>query len=190
MSAADAEDVTQGFFTALLEKGVLQSVQPERGRFRSFLLAAFRHFISNQRDRERAWKRGGRHAQVSFDAAEAESRFQLEGSRAPSPEDEFERQWALALLEKVRSDLAEEAQRAGKLDQHARLAPLLAGTPDRESYAAAAAALGMSEAAVKVAVHRLRGRFRERLRAEIAQTVASPDDVDDEIRSLFEALRH
>ena len=93
-------------------------------------------------------------------------------------------------MEKVRSDLAEEAQRAGKSEQYARLSPLLAGNPDRESYASAAGALGMSEAAVKVAVYRLRGRFRERLREEIAQTVAGPEDVDDEIRSLFEALRH
>ena len=190
VSATDAEDVTQAFFVTVLEKGFLQGVQPERGRFRSFLLAAFRHFLSNQWDRERAWKRGGRHQRVSFDAVEAESRYQQHGSRTPSPEAEFEKQWALALLEKVRGDLAEEAQRTGKSEQYARLSPLLAGSPDRESYASAAGALGISEAAVKVAVHRLRGRFRERLRAEIAQTVASPEDVDDEIRSLFEALRH
>lgn len=190
IAAADAEDATQAFFAALLEKDFLQGVRPERGRFRSFLLAAFRHFISNQRDRERAWKRGGRHARVSFDAAEAEARFQQHGSRTASPEAEFERQWALGLLEKVRGDLAEEAHRSGKSEQYARLEPLLAGGPDRESYASAAGALGMSEAAVKVAVHRLRGRFRERLRAEIAQTVDGPEDVDDEIRELFEALRH
>ena len=182
--------MTQAFFAMLLEKDFLQGVQRERGRFRSFLLAAFRHFLSNQRDRERAWKRGGRHARVSFDAAEAESLFQQRGSRSPSPEAEFERQWALALLEKVRSDLAEEAQGTGKSEQYARLSLLLAGNPDRESYASAAQALGMSEAAVKVAVHRLRGRFRQRLREEIAQTVAGPRDVDDEIRSLFETLRH
>ncbi len=188
--AADAEDVTQAFFATLLEQDVLQGVRRERGRFRSFLLAAFRHFLSNQRDRERAWKRGGRHARVSFDAAEAESRFQQHGSRTPSPEAEFEKQWALALLDKVRETLAEEARRTGKSEQYARLSPLLGGVPERESYARAAQALGMSEAAVKVAVHRLRGRFRDRLREEIAQTVAGPEDVDDEIRSLFEALRH
>jgi len=190
VSAADAEDVTQAFFATLLEKDFLQGVRRERGRFRSFLLAAFRHFLSNQRDRERAWKRGGRHTRVSFDAAEAESRFQQHGSRTPSPEDEFEKQWALALLDKVRGALAEEARRTGKSEQFVRLSPLLGGTPDRETYAGAAQALGLSEAAVKVAVHRLRNRFRERLREEIAQTVAGPEDVDDEIRSLFEALRH
>ncbi len=188
--AADAEDLTQAFFATLLEKDFLHDVQRERGRFRSFLLAAFRHFLSNQWDRERAWKRGGRHKRVSFDAAEAESRYQQHGSRTLSPQAEFEKQWALALLQKVQTDLAKEAERTGKSEQHARLSPLLAGSPDRESYASAAGALGMSEAAVKVAVHRWRGRFRERLREEIAQTVAKPEDIDDEIRALFEALRH
>jgi RNA polymerase sigma-70 factor (ECF subfamily) len=189
ISAADAEDLTQAFFAEVLEKDFLHGVHRDRGRFRSFLMAAFRHFLSNQVDRQRAWKRGGRHTRVSFDAAEAESRFQQGRSRAPSPEAEFEKQWALTLLEKVRAALADEAQREGKSEQYARLSVLLAGSRQRESYASAGRALGMTEAAVKVAVHRLRSRFRKRLRDEIAQTVAGPEDVDDEVRTLFEALR-
>jgi RNA polymerase sigma-70 factor (ECF subfamily) len=184
--ADEAEDLTQAFFAKLLEKHYVRDADPERGRFRSFLLAAVTHFLSNERDRETALKRGGGRAVVSLDAEDAEGRYRLEPSHDMTPERVFRRRWALMLLERAVARLREEAERAGQAERFERLTACLTG--DAVPHAEVAAALGMSEGAVKVAVHRLRRRYRELLRAEIADTVADPAAVDDELRELFAAL--
>jgi RNA polymerase sigma-70 factor (ECF subfamily) len=184
----EAQDVVQGFFARLLEKGDLAQVSPERGRFRSFLLAAIRHFLANERDRARAIRRGGRRTAFSLDRDAAESRYAAEAADAETPEAMFDRQWALTLLARVQDRLREEFTSAGKAQRFNQLHPLLDGD-SAGSYREAATALGLSENAVMVAVHRLRQRFRELLREEIAHTVAAPEQVDEEIRDLFAALR-
>jgi RNA polymerase sigma-70 factor (ECF subfamily) len=187
--SAEAQDLTQGFFARLLEKKYVQQVQRERGRFRSFLLASLKHYIINEWDRSRAAKRGGgrKHLRVDFKAGE--SRYRLEPAGVETPESVFEKQWALALLEQVQEALRDEFRDAGKEDHFDRLSVYLTGETRSASYRELAAELGTTEGAVKVAVHRLRKRFRSRLREEIAQTVSSEADIDDEIRALFDALR-
>jgi RNA polymerase sigma-70 factor (ECF subfamily) len=180
-------DLTQGFFTRLLEKDYLRQVDRERGRFRAFLLAACRHFLSNERDRERALKRGGRARIVSIDAAAAEDRLAIEPSHELTPEREFMRRWALTVVHEVlRSLRAELAGRNERLFDVAK--PWLVGEVDAESFAQAATELGSTEGAVRVAVHRLRRRFRERLMEEVARTVEDPDEAEEELRSLLAAL--
>ena len=189
----EAQDLTQGFFTRLLEQDFLDEVHPERGRFRAFLLAAIKHFVANEWDRERAAKRGGGRRVVSLDAMafdwdSGESRFLTEPSHDLTAERLFERQWAIALLDRVLSRLRDEHTVGGKLAQFEVLQPFLSLDRDLANYAEAARQLGTTEAAARVAAHRLRKRYRSLLRDEIAQTVATPEDVDDEIRHLFEAL--
>lgn len=186
-SADDAQDLTQEFFARLLEKGALRAATPSRGRFRSFLLAALKHFLSNERERTNALKRGGGRPPLPLEFETAEGRYSLEPAGQGDPEQAFERQWALAVLAETLRRLEAEQANAGKLDVFARLKGELTG--DRElSYADLGKQLGMSEGAVKVAVHRLRRRFGELLRKEIAGTVSDPQEVDDEIRYLFAAL--
>jgi RNA polymerase sigma factor (sigma-70 family) len=186
LSPEDAGDRTQAFFARLLEKGDLAAADRQRGRFRSFLLASFGHFLSNQWDRERAAKRGGGRV-VTIDAAKVESRYALEPSHEATPERLFDRRWALTVIDRALGRLREESQRQGKAEQFDALKGALAG--DRGTpYAELAQRLGTTEAAVKTAVCRLRGRCRELIREEIAQTVASPEDVDEELRALFAAL--
>ena len=185
-SAADAEDLTQAFFARLLEKDFVGAADPERGRFRSFLLASVKHFLANERDRETALKRGGGAAVVSLD--DAERRYRREPSHGLTPERAFERRWALTLLERTLAALREEQERAGHAERFTRLKCFLTGEGGAPSHAEVAAELGMTEGAVKVAVHRLRRRYRELLRAEIAETIADPSAVDDELRELFVAL--
>lgn len=187
-SPHEAEDVVQGFFARLLDKGDLAQVGPERGRFRSFLLAAVKHFLANERDRARALKRGGGQNPLSLDLNAVEAQFAAESSLGRPPEATFDRQWALTLLDRVRYRLREEFAGAGKSERFQLLEPFLSGEPEA-SYREVAHALGLSENAVKVAVHRFRQRFREILRAEIAQTVATEAEIDEEIHHLFEALR-
>jgi RNA polymerase sigma-70 factor (ECF subfamily) len=184
----EAEDVVQGFFARLLEKGDLAQVSPERGRFRSFLLAAVKHFLANERDRARALRRGGGRTAFSLDVAAAESRYAAEASDSQTPDAVFDRQWALTLLARVQERLREEFAAAGKAGRYEHLHPLIGGEA-AGSYREAAAALGLTENAVMVAVHRLRQRFRELLREEIAQTLSTPEQIDEEIRDLFAALR-
>jgi RNA polymerase sigma-70 factor (ECF subfamily) len=187
VDAEQARDLTQAFFLRLLEKGDLAAADRTRGRFRSFLLAAFGHFLSNSRDRERALRRGGGRPRLSLDLDAGESRLGLEPSHGATPERIFDRQWALTLLDRALDRLRDEYRRAGKGELFDRLRPALAG--DRATpYAELASSLGMSEGAVKVAVHRLRGRSAALIREEVAQTVASPEEVDDELRDLFAAL--
>ena len=191
-SADEAEDLTQGFFTRVLQKNYLGDFERERGRFRSFLLVALKHFIANHRDAARAQKRGGGvHVTLPLDDLlhDAERRYSLEPRDNLTPERIFERQWALAVLTRVFEELQAEAVAAGRGAQFDRLKGLLVGEDSDIGYRALAAELETSEGALKVAVHRLRQRFKERLREEIAHTVTNPEDVGDEIRYLLAALR-
>ena len=175
--AEEAQDLTQAFFAKLLEKGYLKVADPDRGRFRSFLLASLNHFLANEWDRAKAQKRGGK--VLSLDIEGAEGRYAREAADSLTAERLFERRWATTLLDLVLARLQEEFAREGRDGVFARLKDFLGG---------AAADLGMTEAAVKMAVHRLRRRYRHLLRAQIAQTVASPEEIEDEIRHLFAAL--
>ena len=187
-SPHDAQDLTQAFFARLLEKNYLADVQREKGRFRSFLLASLKHFLANEWDRERALKRGGGRKLIALDEDSAESRYKLEPKDDLSADKIYERRWALTLLDQVLSKLRREFEIDGKLDHFEILKPYLSAGRTSVSYAQAADKLGMNEGAIKVAVHRLRKRYRELLRAEIAQTVATASEVDAEIRYLFAAL--
>ncbi len=185
----DAQDLTQAFFARFLEKEYLGDVDPKRGKFRSFLLASLKHFLSNERERARAQKRGGGRTVLSLDFEDAENRYRLEPADTMTPERLFERRWALTLLDQVVSRLEREFADAGKSEMFAALKPFLTAAPDAPSQREVAAQLGMSEGAVKAAAHRLRQRYRKVLREEIAQTVADPDDVAEELNELFEAIR-
>jgi RNA polymerase sigma factor (sigma-70 family) len=187
--AEDAQDLTQGFFAELVEKGHLRAVDPGRGQFRSFLLTAFKHFLSRERDRANAKKRGGGLQPIRFDFSLGESRYGLEPVDHATPESLFERRWALTLLEQSLSQLRQEFANGGKQKLFEGLKETLTGDGSSKPYAALAADLDMSEPAIKVAVHRLRRRYRELLRAAIAQTVSSPAEIDEELRDLFEAIR-
>jgi RNA polymerase sigma factor (sigma-70 family) len=185
-----AQDLTQAFFARVIEKAYLRDATPARGRFRSFLLGSLKHFLANEWDHARALKRGGGATMVPLDVelGEGETRYRLEPSDDETPERLFERQWALALLERVLARLRDECEQAGKGAQLDALKPVLTGEPTGETYAQLGERLGMSEGAVKVTVHRLRKRIRALLEEEIARTVADQRDVDDEIHHLFEVL--
>lgn len=186
----DAVDLTQGFLADLLARDDLAKVQRAKGKFRSFLLASLKHFILNEIDRAKAKKRGGDVAIVSLNHEQADSRFQHDPWHEQTPEQDFEKQWAKTVLETVRESLRSEYYAAGKKELYDRLQPFISDfSTNQEAYQAIGKDLSMTEGAVKVAVHRLRQRFRIALRLEIANTVADEADIDDEIRSLFEALR-
>ena len=188
-NATDAQDLTQAFFAQLLERNDFARLRPERGRFRAFLLASMRHFLANEWDRSTAKKRGGGIRHFSIDFARGENRYLAEPVDTRTPESIFNREWALALLALVHQELCERYARKGHADLFEKLKDFLAGSPTAESYETIAEELEMTEGAVRVAVHRLRRRFGELLRAEIAQTVADEDEIDDEIRFLFAAMR-
>jgi RNA polymerase sigma-70 factor (ECF subfamily) len=189
-SHEEAEDLTQGFFTRVLEKRYLRDFDRERGRFRSFLLTSLKHFIANERDAARAHKRGGGRAPIPLDEIlHADRRYSLEPRSNLTPDTIFERQWALAVLDRVQELLREEATRHGKEAQFDRLKGLLVGEGTDEGYRALAVELDTTEGALKVAVHRLRQRFREVLREEISHTVADAGQVGAELRDLFAAIR-
>jgi DNA-directed RNA polymerase specialized sigma24 family protein len=183
----DAQEITQGFFARLIEKNDVGAADRSRGRFRSFLLTACQHFISNERDRERALKRGGGSVPLSIDAAAAEERYVRALSHAETPERLYDRQWTMSLLAGVLDDLRDEYAAAGNERLYDRLKGFLT-FDDTGTHASAAADLGMTAGAVKVAVHRLRKRYRQALRARVADTVASPEEVDDEIQYLLQTL--
>ncbi len=183
----DSHDLTQEFFGRLLEKDFLANVDRGKGKFRSFLLAACTHFLANERDRVRAKKRGGGRAIVSLDATDAEGRYRTEPADDLTPEKLFERRWALALLQQVMGRLRAEFEAKGKDRLFDRLRGFLVGDKGG-GYRRAADELGLSEGAVKVAVHRLRQRYRELLHEEIGRTVTAPEEVEEEIRALFTAL--
>jgi RNA polymerase sigma-70 factor (ECF subfamily) len=184
----EAQDLTQGFFTRLIEKGDLAGADRSRGRFRSFLLAACQHFLSNERDRARAKKRGGGLLPMSIDLAAAEGRYERALAHSETPERLYDRQWCLTLLAGVLDDLRDEYAAAGKERVFKRLKDFLTADEGAGTHADAARDLGTTAAAVKVAVHRLRRRYREGLRRRVADTVESTQDVDDEIRHLLRTL--
>jgi RNA polymerase sigma factor (sigma-70 family) len=188
-SKEDAEDLTQAFFTRLLEKNFLDAAEPERGRFRSFLLVALKRFLANEWDRVRAQKRGGFQTHVSLDTELAERKFQAEFVAAEiSPDLAYERRWALTLLEQTMSRLRSEFERAGKISEFERLKIFLTADKKEIPYATVAAELGLNEGALRVAVHRLRKRYRELFREEIVHTLAEGESVDGELRHLLSVL--
>ncbi len=183
-----AEDYTQAFFAGMRPGGGLRLADPKRGKFRSFLLVSLKHFLSNERARARAKKRGGGRKVLSLDFQNAESQYALEPRDELSPEKLFERSWALTVLARTMARLQAEAISANKQKLFDRLKVYLTAEKSSVPYRDAAAELDMAESALRVAVHRLRKRYREMLRDEIAQTVTSDDQIDEEIRDLFAAL--
>ena len=185
---ADAEDLTQGFFARLLEKDYLQAAAREKGRFRTFLLTALKRFMANEWDRQHAAKRGGFSAIVPIDQTIAESRFATEPAHKVQPDVLFDRQWAMTLLEQTMTRLKEEYVNSGRTKLFEYLQSCLVREESTHPYAEIASRLNLTEAAVKMAVHRVRSRYRELLRAEIAHTVSSPVEVEEEIRHLFSSF--
>lgn len=183
-----AQDLTQGFFARLLEKDYLRVVDREKGKFRSFLLASFQHFLSNEYDRGKAHKRGGGKKPLSLDFLDAEDRYHQEPAHTLTPEKLFERRWALTLLDQVLARLREEWRRDDRLRVFDALKGALTGSNSETSQRQLADTLDMSVAAVKVTIHRLRKRYRELLRQEIERTLDDPRLAEDEIRDLFTAL--
>ena len=180
-SREDAEDLAQAFFTRLLEKNYLDTVVPERGRFRTFLLVALKRFIANEWDRARALKRGGGIKNISLDMDRAEGKFEAElAIGTSSPDRMYDRRWALALVDQAMTALRREYEDAGKTDDFERLKPFLVGRQPETA--------DKNDGALRVAVHRLRKRYRELIRREIAQTLAEGEDLEDEFRYLFTIL--
>ncbi len=186
--AHEAQDLTQGFFAKLLEKNWLESADPNRGRFRTFLLTAVTRFLANEYDRSRAGKRGGGQAVLSFDAEDAEGRYLLEPASDLTPETLFERQWAHQVLETVLDKLREEFDGGGRAGRFDALKGFLLGDRGQVSYAETAARLGLTESAVKSGIHRLRQRYGALLREEIAQTVETSAEIETEIAHLLNIL--
>jgi RNA polymerase sigma-70 factor (ECF subfamily) len=184
-----AQDLTQGFFAQLLDKDYLKDVRRERGKFRSFLLAALKHYMANEWDRSRTQKRGGGQTHVSLDFELAEGRYSLEPVDNLTPDKIYERRWALALLDRALVRLREDMVKQGKEEQFERLRPHLTCEGPRATYRQIADELQTTEGALKVTVHRLRGRFADLVREEIAQTLANPNEIEDEIQYLFSVFR-
>lgn len=184
----EARDLCQEFFVRLLEGDILRAADPERGKFRSFLLASLKNFLSNERRDARAKKRGGDRVHRSLDFQSAEERYRLEPVDHRTPEAIYERRWAMTLLERALSRLRNEYTKPEKADLFDRLKGFLGAGEGKTSYKEVAEQTGMTEGAVKVWVHRLRRRFRDLLREEIAQTVAGLEDIDDELSYLLSVL--
>jgi RNA polymerase sigma factor (sigma-70 family) len=187
-NAPDAQDLTQSFFEQLLRRRSLAAADPERGRFRSFLLTAMNHFLASEWKKAVARKRGGGERNLSLDWAAAERRFDLEPATTLAPDRLFEKQWAWTLLDEVLSRLEREYRAEGRGELFAAIKETLMGRRESQPYAELARALGMNEGALKVAVHRLRKRYRELIRAEIANTLDYSEDIEAEMRYLFQAL--
>jgi RNA polymerase sigma factor (sigma-70 family) len=186
-SPHDAQDLTQEFFCRLLEKRWLDSADPEKGRLRTFLVVALKHFMSNEWRRASAQRRGGAQAHAQFDTSFAETQYAADTSSL-APEETFDRQWALTLLDMTMGRLREEFAAASKPGDFEALKNCLLAGRGTIDYAAVAAKLGLNEGAARVAVHRLRKRFREIYREEISRTLADGADVDGELRHLAAAL--
>ncbi|MCE9525784.1 MAG: sigma-70 family RNA polymerase sigma factor [Planctomycetales bacterium] len=184
----EAQDLTQEFFLRLIEKNAVARAAPERGRFRSFLLASLDNFLANEWDRANAKKRRGGCEVLSLDLGAGESRLNLEPTHNLTPQRLYEREWTLTLLGLAMDGLRADCESTGKLRQFELLQGALSGAREKLNYASIAAELQMTEEAVRQAAHRLRKRYRELLRAEVAQTVSDPGEVDEEIRSLLATL--
>ena len=184
----EAQDLTQAFFAHLLANQALRAVAPAKGRFRSFLLVSLKHFLDNEWHKAHALKRGGQHQFISWDRLKPDERELLDPGHSLTPERIYNRRWALMLLERVMNQLQNECAAARKADVFEKLRDSLTGDDRQKSYQQIATELNMSEGAVKVTVHRLRRRFGELVRAQIERTVDRPEEIDDELRQLFEAL--
>jgi RNA polymerase sigma factor (sigma-70 family) len=184
----DAEDLVQGFCLHLQEKHALARADRERGKFRTFLLSSLQNFLSNERERAQAQKRGGGQELIRLDAEEADARYRLEPAHATTPELLFEKRWAHALLEQTVSDLRADFVARGKERLFEGLSSFLTSDPHETSYQSAAAQLGLPLSAIKTTIHRLRRDYRAKLREEIGRTVSSPDEVEDELLHLRKVL--
>ena len=186
--AHQSEDLAQEFFARLLEKNGLTQVDRTKGRFRSFLLASVKHFLANEWDRGHAQKRGGRQTVIALDALDAEARYALEPADEMTPERLFYRSWALTVLDNALGQLRREYEAKGKGELFGAIKEVLSGSADALPYGQTAKSVGMTEGAIKVAVHRLRRRYRQLLQDEIAQTVDSAEQVKEEISYLLNCL--
>jgi len=184
----DAEDLTQAFFARFLEKNYLAAISSERGRFRAFLLAALKHFLANEWDRANRQKRGGGATLVSLDWQDADTRYQIDPPDNLSPDKLYDRAWAVTMLERVIARLRDENTNEGKAGLFGQLKPFLMVGKSAIPYAQVADSLKLTEGAVRVAVHRLRVRYRELLRDEVRQTISDPAQVEEEMRTLFIAF--
>lgn len=187
-SKEDAEDLTQAFFAKLLERRDFLELKRENGRFRAFLLAAMKHFLANERDRAGRLKRGGNITHLSLDWRNADAQFQIADAGQVPPDAAYDREWAVALLERVVVRLGEEFSAGGKAERFEHMKPYLTMAKGGIPYASAAADLAMDEGAVRVAAHRLRKRYRELLKLEIAHTLSDPAMVDEELAVLLAAF--
>ena len=185
---SDAEDLTQAFFARLLEEHFIALADREKGRFRSFLLTRLNHFLADEWDRRKAQKRGGGQRLIPLEGGTAETHYQIEPADLRSPDRLFEYRWAVTLLEHVFARLRQEYEDDGKAALFDELKGCLTQARAAVSYAEVGARLGLSEGALRVAVHRLRQRYRDVLRAEVADTVAGPEGVEEELRHLFRVL--
>ena len=188
-STDDAHDLTQGFFVLLIEKDYLGDVRLREGRFRAFLLTSFKHFLSKERDRARAVKRGGGRVPVSIDVGEAEAKHSDGPIDTLDPEALFERRWAVTILERAMARLRQELEQAGRGAEFEQLEGYLTGSEPQLRYYDVAERIETTEGAVKKMVHRLRRRYGYLLREEIGATVAEPADIDSELRHLLSAIR-
>ena len=186
--AEKAQDLTQGFFARFLEKQSVGVADPSRGRFRAFLLTALKRYVINEYEREAAAQRGGRHVHVALDFEDAERTYALERRNEDTPERVFDRKWAAITLDRALRRLRKEFDRDGKGAEADALLPYLTETSVLPAYKEVGARLGLTEGAVKVAVHRLRQRFGVALRLEVGETVVEPGDVEDEMRELIRAV--
>jgi RNA polymerase sigma-70 factor (ECF subfamily) len=184
---AEAEDLTQDFFTRLLSRGFPVGVKREGGKFRSYLLRSLDHFLINEWRRDHSTKRGGGTTTFSLDGVDADARYRLEPTDDATSEALYDRRWAMTVLDTVREQLREEYSRHSKAELYAALEPCLTGGDDLLPHAELMARLDLKASALKMAVHRLRKRFGELLRAEIAQTVTTTGEIEDEIRALITA---
>ena len=185
---ADAEDLTQAFFARFLAKNYLEGLSAERGRFRAFLLASLKNFLTNEWKKSQRLKRGGGETVLSLDWETADTKFQVASMNEPSPDKAFDREWAVTLLAHVIERLHLECEADGKARQFEQLKVFLTAGKGAVPHADVARSLGMDEGAVRVAAHRLRKRYRELLRDEITHTLADPAQVDEEMRALFGAF--
>jgi RNA polymerase sigma-70 factor (ECF subfamily) len=187
-SRPDAEDLTQAFFTRLLEKSYLEGIRSDKGKFRAFLLVALKRFLANEWDRAHRQKRGGGNQPLSLDWQAADERYQIDPADNLSPDKLYDRVWAVAVLERVITRLRDENSAEGNAKLFGQLKSFLMLGKSEIPYAQAAASLELTEGAVRVAVHRLRRRYRELLRDEISQTLSDPAQADEEMQALFSAL--
>jgi RNA polymerase sigma factor (sigma-70 family) len=187
-SPPDAEDLTQEFFARMLAARAFAGLDPAKGRFRSFLLAALKHFLANEYDRAMAAKRGGGQPAVLLETQSLEALYAKSLATAPTAEAAYDRQWALSLLSQALAQLRKEAAEAGKLEVFDQLKIFLTGEGAECDYASLAGPLQLSPNAIGVAVHRLRQRFRELIRAQIRRTVAAANEVDEELRYLMTVI--